>query len=945
MCEGVIHCITNNSQIYTFGNDINEYGLYGNNENVFYDTPTINKKLNSLKIFDIYSGFRHCCGRDFNNNLYIWGYYFGGKPKIIDNKVRLFNCGNDCVIYCKENEKHILNYYNNKNQNIKKFDIGNDCRDIFCGNTIIVIKTYKDKILVINEFGIHQVHYYNKNGFKIDNLAVRYNEIFILLSNNKGEQLLLRYSPSNENNFTKTTFEFYERLYKINLKKKIKLIYSTSSHYINGIFFEIDCDEKEKNTYELKKDKIFTLINRNYKENKVSITKIKDLSEDQKNALSNMNNMENDWEGEKRNYSLESQSMINDLKNRNRTISYDEFFNGTAISEKNMNGIRNLSYIKIKEENAEDEDERRRRRLEQIRLKKERAKKIEEDEINKLKKMSDEKNKKKREEERKRQLELEKKRREEEEKRRKLQLEKKKREDERRKKIEEMKRKKREEEEEEERKRKEEEDRLKELERKRKEEEELERLKNLEKLRKEEEDRLKELERLKKEEEERKRKEELDRLKKEEEERKKKEELDRLKELERLKKEEEERKKKEEEDRLKELERLKKEEEERKRKEEEERLKNRLNTDGNKNKKNKFVNVIKDPSNLNESKLRGGKKLNLNDISKNRINTSISKNNKKNNLDDLMDKKDKKMRLKSKKKPEEQLMYNGRRVIKLKNKKELIDILKNADPKNDESIYYYIENNKEDMSDLLSPNDYFPFQGKNLIKVKGNKIIKNPNNKKNHPRITSIQIGKGLKKKKDNSSSDVINKYFNHNMSFGRSILSDSYKFDKARNFDNATRANVNIIPTERHQKKKLKMRLISEVKKIEKNIGELNLDDLSTRKNRIKSIMITDDNALKEFKEKISKFAPRKSAPDIVLNKPIKNIKFNLNQSNSNSKSSSSSSSSSKSNKSFSKEKKLNSKIFDNSSGSKGKMIKTYGYDLTKTYNTKILKPYELDD
>ena len=310
-----------------------------------------------------------------------------------------------------------------------------------------------------------------------------------------------------------------------------------------------------------------------------------------------------------------------------------------------------------------------------------------------------------------------------------------------------------------------------------------------------------------------------------------------------------------------------------------------------------------------------------------------------------MDKKDKKMRLKSKKKPEEQLMYNGRRVIKLKNKKELIDILKNADPKNDESIYYYIENNKEDMSDLLSPNDYFPFQGKNLIKVKGNKIIKNPNNKKNHPRITSIQIGKGLKKKKENSSSDVINKYFNHNMSFGRSILSDSYKFDKARNFDNATRANVNIIPTERHQKKKLKMRLISEVKKIEKNIGELNLDDLSTRKNRIKSIMITDDKALKEFKEKIRKFAPRKSAPDIVLNKPIKNIKFNLNQSNSNSKSSSSSSSSSKSNKSFSKEKKLNSKIFDNSSGSKGKMIKTYGYDLTKTYNTKILKPYELDD
>ena len=93
-------------------------------------------------------------------------------------------------------------------------------------------------------------------------------------------------------------------------------------------------------------------------------------------------------------------------------------------------------------------------------------------------------------------------------------------------------------------------------------------------------------------------------------------------------------------------------------------------------------------------------------------------------------------------------MFNGRRVIKLKNKEALIEILNNADPKNNESIYYYIEDNKEDMSDLLSPNDYFPFNGKNLIKVKGNKIIKNNQNKRNHPRITSIKIGKGLKKKK-----------------------------------------------------------------------------------------------------------------------------------------------------------------------------------------------------
>jgi hypothetical protein len=135
-------------------------------------------------------------------------------------------------------------------------------------------------------------------------------------------------------------------------------------------------------------------------------------------------------------------------------------------------------------------------------------------------------------------------------------------------------------------------------------------------------------------------------------------------------------------------------------------------------------------------------------------------------------------------------------------------------------------------------------------------------------------------------------------------------------------------------------MRLISEVKKIEKDMGDLNLSDLSTRKNRIKSIIVTDDKALKEFRAKISKFAPRKSAPDFVLNQPIKNIKININNSSSSSKSNSISS------RSNSEDNKINNKLMDQSSGGgKGKMIKTYGYDLTKTYNTKILKPYELDD
>ena len=935
MCESVIHCITNNSQIYSWGNDINNYGLFGcNNENFNIDSPLINKKLNSLKIFDIYCGFRHCCGRDYNNNLYIWGYYFGGKPKIIDCKVRLFNCGNDVVIYCKENEKYIVNYFNNKTQKITKFDIGSSAKDIFCGNNIIVVKNTRDKILVLNEFGIHQVNYYNKNGFRIDNLAVRYNEIFILLNNGKGEQLLLRYSPCNESTLTKTTFEFYERLYKINLKKKIKLIYSTSSHYINGIFFEIECEEKEKNTYELKKDQIFTLINRNYKEKKVSISKIKDLSEEERDELSKMNILENDWEGKKRNYSLESNKLIDNLKNRNKKISYEDFFNGSMVSDKNMQNLtsRNISYIKIKEENFEDEDEKKRKRLEQLKLKRERQKKIKEDEFERLKKISDEKNKKRREEERKRQEEILRKKKEEEEreKERKRQedLLKKQKEDKLRLKREELLKKQREEEEKEKEK-----ERLKyeEFLRKKKEDEEKEKRKQEELLRK----------KLEEEENERRRKEELLRKKLEEEEN------------ERKRKEELLRKKKEDEERKKQEELL------RKKKEEEERLKNnkiRSNTSGNinKNNRNKFVNVNKDGTKINNQNsnntndninLRGGKKINnINNNNKNnnqkgRNKTNSFQNNLKNkNKNDTNENSSKNNnninnKLKSSKKPvEEQLMFNGRRVIKLNNKGELIDILNNPDNKNDETIYYYIDNNKEDMSDLLSPNDYFPFNGKNLIKVKGGKIIKNQINNKNnnHPRIKAIKINKVPKK---NQNSDIINKYFGNNNSFSKSRLSDSYNFDKARNLENATRGFVRVIPKERKEKKQLKMRLISEVKNLEKNNS---LDSLSfKKKKRIRSFAITDEKALNSFREKIhtmSKYHPRKSMPDF---KDI-GLKGNIVKSSDLSSSSS---------KISSEENKVNTVFIDNSQNAKTKLIPSYNYDLTKTFNTKILKPYELDD
>ena len=193
-------------------------------------------------------------------------------------------------------------------------------------------------------------------------------------------------------------------------------------------------------------------------------------------------------------------------------------------------------------------------------------------------------------------------------------------------------------------------------------------------------------------------------------------------------------------------------------------------------------------------------------------------------------------------------------------------MLNDPNSKNDESIYYYIENNKENMDDLLSEKDYFNYNGLKLIKVKGGKIIKNFKN-----RISSLKIKNIIKpiKKNKKQNSDIINKYFN-NKSISNRNFSDSSILEKGRNLSNTTRAFVEIIPTERKIKKKLKMKLISEIKNFEKIHNELDLNLLTSREKGIKSFAITDENALKDFKEKIDKvnrhLKGRNSMPNIIL-------------------------------------------------------------------------------
>ena len=333
----------------------------------------------------------------------------------------------------------------------------------------------------------------------------------------------------------------------------------------------------------------------------------------------------------------------------------------------------------------------------------------------------------------------------------------------------------------------------------------------------------------------------------------------------------------------------------------------------------------------------------------NTLKTARNNNNSKNNLmKKLFQVNNNKIKLKKRKELEEQLMFNGRRVIKLKNKRELIDILNNANPLNDESIYYYIENNKEDMNDLLLPNEYFNFNGKKLIKVKGNQIIKNLKNK-----IPKIPIKKiilqNISKKRNNSSKPNKTKKRINEIIPRKYIPYISIDIGKGSRLDRITRAFAELIPKEREIKKKnLKIKIIQEIKELEKENINLDLTDISKlnitnsfspnqlrndySKKRIKVISINDNNK-NNYINKRSNTSREKNLSKNSNNKyikrgfrkSIKNLKMNYN------------------------EELKNNHFILNESGNKSystRLISTYGeVDLTKTANEKILKPYELDE
>ena len=520
--------------------------MLGNNEEVFsIEDPEKNINLTNLKINEIKSGLRHFIGIDIYNTLYTWGYYLGNNPIIIDYDINYYCGGNDRTYYIKNSEKNILYIYSNKNKSKINLILEKEIKKIFIGSDIIVLLMEENNdINIINSENIYKLNYLYENNYKINDISVRYNEIYILLDNIiNNSQLLLKYSTHNKfGNFDMNNY--YERIFKINrnnLKKKISMIDCTTNSFSNGIFFDIELENKEKNYYEKNKDKLFVLISR-IKKNKNSncFIKINNIEDESvKNDLKNMGKIviDNYCLKKNKNYFKDFNNRIKEINSRNKNIDQEEFFkrfksiSNDLVDKVNLyNNQSTFDKFRTISNNLENETI-------EVYNRSKRNKEIFKNLLNLPDKYRNEKKEKERlEKERKERLERERKEREKKEKEE-LEM------------IENLVRKEREDKEREDKEREEKE--REEKEREEKEREEKERIEREEKER-EEKERIEkeEKERKEREEKERKEREELERIRKEKEEEEKR--LKKEKELERIRKEKE--KKEEEERKIKEKE-------------------------------------------------------------------------------------------------------------------------------------------------------------------------------------------------------------------------------------------------------------------------------------------------------------------------------------------------------------------------------------------------------
>ena len=279
--------------------------------------------------------------------------------------------------------------------------------------------------------------------------------------------------------------------------------------------------------------------------------------------------------------------------------------------------------------------------------------------------------------------------------------------------------------------------------------------------------------------------------------------------------------------------------------------------------------------------------------------------------------------------------FEGKQIIKCKDKQDLINKI-NLNKDISDILYYYDEKTDDDLSDLLSPNDFFEYKGLKLIKVKNGEILHNTRKRMSLLNNVNIKL-KNNQKKKSGFHSGMFDKFFT---GMNKRIRTGPDAEGKK------TLAFTEIVPTEKKIEKKCKFHFIKETKGINKNKIKRNsvfIDSNQINKLR-KNILNQDEdsinNSLNPLELSGSKHKKIKSRQSVFS--PNVNLHFNFESLDINNDEKEDD----KSPKELQENNNLNSNLL-NSTNSKFKpMIQSFNEsEFGKSTNKVLLQPFELEE
>ena len=280
--------------------------------------------------------------------------------------------------------------------------------------------------------------------------------------------------------------------------------------------------------------------------------------------------------------------------------------------------------------------------------------------------------------------------------------------------------------------------------------------------------------------------------------------------------------------------------------------------------------------------------------------------------------------------------FEGKQIIKCKDKQDLINKI-NLNKDISDILYYYDEKTDDDLSDLLSPNDFFEYKGLKLIKVKNGEILHNTRKRMSLLNNVNIKL-KNNQKKKSGFHSGMFDKFFT---GMNKRIRTGPDAEGKK------TLAFTEIVPTEKKVEKKCKFHFIKETKGINKNKVKRNSVFIDSNQiNKLRNNILNQgnedsiNNSLNPLELSENKHKKIKSRQSVFS--PNVNLHFNFesldikNDENEDEESP----------KELQENNNLNSNLL-NSTNSKFKpMIQSFNEsEFGKSTNRALLKPFELDE